>query len=103
MAPMLTPGMPTGGAPGGAPGRRGGLGRGGACRARPDGADRLCDPAFAIVGVSRGAGITGDILNGIARGPGSLFGRALTNAPTMAVIGRLPVGRFGIDRDAPAP
>lgn len=69
----------------------------------PHGADRLCDPAFAIVGVSRGAGITGDILNGIARGPGSLFGRALTNAPTMAVHGRLPVGRFGIDRDAPAP
>lgn len=64
--------------------------------------DLLRNLAFAIIGLSLGAGITGDILNDVARWPISLLGLALTIVLTMAVTGRLLVRVFGIDPDTVA-
>ena len=64
--------------------------------------DALRNLAFAIIGLSLGAGITSDILDDIARWPVSLLGLALTIVVTMAVTGRLLVRGFGIAPDTAA-
>ncbi len=58
--------------------------------------DPLRNLAFSIIGLSIGAGISGDILDDIARWPVSLLGLALTIVLTMALTGRLLVRGFGI-------
>lgn len=58
--------------------------------------------AFAVIGLSLGAGITGGILDDIARWPISLLGLALTVVLTMAVTGRLLVRAFGLGPDTAA-
>lgn len=64
--------------------------------------DLLRNLAFAIIGLSLGAGISGDILNDIVRWPVSLLGLALTIVLTMVVTGRLLVRVFGIAPDTAA-
>lgn len=64
--------------------------------------DLLRNLAFAIIGLSLGAGITSDILDDIARWPVSLLGLALTIVLTMAATGRLLVRGFGIAPDTAA-
>ncbi|KPP89390.1 MAG: putative ammonia monooxygenase [Roseibaca calidilacus] len=58
--------------------------------------------AFVIIGLSLGAGITGDILDDIARWPVSLVGLALTIVLTMVITARLLVRGFGVSPDTAA-
>ncbi|WP_333831747.1 AbrB family transcriptional regulator [Rubrimonas sp.] len=64
--------------------------------------DFLRNLAFAIIGVSLGAGISSDILDDIARWPVSLLGLALTILLTMAATGRLLTRGFGVAPDTAA-
>lgn len=57
--------------------------------------DPLRNAAFAVIGLSLGAGIGSDILSDIARWPVSLLGLVLTVVAIMAVTGRLLVRGFG--------
>ena len=64
--------------------------------------DLLRNLAFAIIGLSLGAGITTDILDDIARWPVSLLGLAVTIIATMVVTGWLLVRAFGVGRQTAA-
>jgi len=64
--------------------------------------DLLRNLAFAIIGLSLGSGISGDILGDVARWPTSLLGLALTILLTMVVTGHLLVRVFGLGPETAA-